>query len=206
MMKEDAPHDLDQRIARRVRELRAAHGFTLEQLAARSRVSRSMISVVERGESSPTAALLDKLAAGLGVTLNALFEAPGSAEAASPVSRRAAQAEWQDPDSGYVRRALTPPGLDTPLQLVEVHFPAGAHVSYEAGAERAGLHQQVWVLDGAITVTLGAERHKLAAGDCLAHRLDQPVSIRNPSRRPAHYLVALARVAPAGHALESSMR
>src|SRR5512139_748125 len=104
-MKEQVADDLDQRIARRVRELRAAHGFTLEQLATRSGVSRSMISVVERGESSPTAALLDKLAAGLGVTLNALFEAPRSNEAPSPLSRHADQAEWQDPDSGYLRRA-----------------------------------------------------------------------------------------------------
>lgn len=192
MMKEHEVTTLDQRIAQRVRELRAAQGLTLEQLSARSGVSRSMISVVERGESSPTAALLDRLAAGLGVTLNAFFDAPQGAEPPSPVARRADQAEWQDPDSGYVRRALSPPGVPTPLQLVEVHFPAGAQVSYEAGAQRAGVHQQVWVLGGSITVTVGDARHKLLAGDCLAHTLDQPVSFRNPSRQPAHYLVALA--------------
>lgn len=186
---------LDQRIAHRVRELRAAQGLTLEQLSARSGVSRSMISVVERGESSPTAALLDKLAAGLGVTLNALFDAPREDTPPSPVSRHDDQAEWQDPDSGYVRRALSPPGVDTPLQLVEVHFPAGTQVSYEAGAQRAGVHQQVWVMAGSLTVSVGGERHKLAAGDCLAHRLDQPVSFRNPSRQPAHYLVALCSAA-----------
>jgi transcriptional regulator with XRE-family HTH domain len=192
MMKEATTDTLDQRIALRVRELRAAQGLTLEQLAARSGVSRSMISVVERGESSPTAALLDKLAAGLGVTLNAFFDAPRGDTPPSPVSRHDQQAEWQDPDSGYVRRALSPPGVETPLQLVEVHFPPGAHVSYEAGAQRSGLHQQVWVMEGSLTVTVGDVRHKLAAGDCLAHTLDQPVSFRNPSRQPAHYLVALA--------------
>ncbi|MET0332740.1 MAG: helix-turn-helix domain-containing protein [Rhizobacter sp.] len=193
-MTESTSTDLDQRIAHRVRELRAAQGFTLEQLAARSGVSRSMISVVERGESSPTAALLDKLAAGLGVTLNALFEAPGNTEPPSPVSRRADQAEWQDPDSGYVRRALTPAGLSLPVQLVEVHFPPGAHVSYEAGVHRSGAHQQVWAMSGSILVTVGDQRHKLAAGDCLAHPIDQPISFRNPSRQAAHYLVAVASV------------
>lgn len=192
MMKEQPVGTLDERIAQRARELRAAQGLTLEQLAARSGVSRSMISVVERGESSPTAALLDRLAAGLGVTLNAFFDAPRGAEPPSPVVRRADQAEWQDPDSGYVRRALSPPGVSTSLQLVEVHFPAGAQVNYEAGAQRAGVHQQVWVLAGSITVTVGDVRHKLATGDCLAHTLDQPVSFRNPSRQPAHYVVALA--------------
>jgi transcriptional regulator with XRE-family HTH domain len=189
----DQPTDtLDQRIAQRVRDLRSTQGLTLEQLSARSGVSRSMISVVERGESSPTAALLDKLAAGLGVTLNAFFEVPRAMGEPSPVVRHDEQAEWQDPDSGYVRRALSPPGVETPLQLVEVHFPAGAQVSYEAGAQRAGVHQQVWVMAGQLTVTVGMQRHKLAAGDCLAHTLDQPVSFRNPSRQPAHYLVALS--------------
>jgi len=192
MMTEQAGETLDHRIARRVRELRSAQDLTLEQLAQRSGVSRSMISVVERGESSPTAALLDKLAAGLGVTLNAFFEAPREKAEASPVVRHEEQAEWQDPDSGYVRRALSPPGIETPLQLVEVHFPAGAQVSYEAGAQRAGVHQQVRVMAGQLTVTVGSQRHKLAAGDCLAHSLDQPVSFRNPSRQPAHYLVALS--------------
>jgi transcriptional regulator with XRE-family HTH domain len=192
MMRDETTDTLDQRIARRVRELRAGQGLTLEQLSARSGVSRSMISVVERGESSPTAALLDKLAAGLGVTLNAFFDAPRGEAPPSPVSRRDEQAEWQDPESGYVRRALSPPGLETPLQLVEVQFPPGAHVSYEAGAQRAGVHQQVWVMEGSLTVTVGEVRHRLGAGDCLSHTLDQPVSFRNPSRQPAHYLVALA--------------
>lgn len=192
MMKDEVTDTLDQRIARRVRELRAAQGLTLEQLSSRSGVSRSMISVVERGESSPTAALLDKLAAGLGVTLNAFFDAPRGELPPSPVSRRDEQAEWQDPESGYVRRALSPPGVETPLQLVEVRFPPGAHVSYEAGAQRAGVHQQVWVMAGSLAVTVGEVRHRLGAGDCLAHTLDQPVTFRNPSRQPAHYLVALA--------------
>lgn len=192
-MMEASDISLDQRIARRVRELRAEQGLTLDQLAARSGVSRSMISVVERGESSPTAALLDKLAAGLGTTLNALFEVPHEPGPPSPVARRAEQPEWQDPGSGYRRRALTPPRLQAPLQLVEVHFPAGARVSYEAGVQRAGLHQQVWLIEGSLVIAAGDQQHKLAAGDCLAMALDQPVSFRNPARKPAHYLVAITR-------------
>jgi len=54
-------------VAQRVRELRATQGLSLEALADRSGVSRSMISVIERGESSPTAVVLAKLAAGLSV-------------------------------------------------------------------------------------------------------------------------------------------
>lgn len=58
-MKEQEPVPLNDRIARRVRELRAARGLSLEALAAQSGVSRSMISLIERGESSPTAVVLE---------------------------------------------------------------------------------------------------------------------------------------------------
>ena len=57
--------DLNARIAERVRELRAQRGLSLDALARKSGVSRSMISLIERGESSPTAVVLEKLAAGI---------------------------------------------------------------------------------------------------------------------------------------------
>ena len=78
----EATSDLHQRIAGRVRGLRAARRLSLDALAAKSGVSRSMISLVERGESSPTAVVLEKLAAGLGATLSSLFDAPAAAGAA----------------------------------------------------------------------------------------------------------------------------
>ena len=42
---------------------------TLDELAAKCDVSRSMLSLVERGESSPTAVVLEKIATGLGIAL-----------------------------------------------------------------------------------------------------------------------------------------
>src|SRR2546421_9916981 len=80
--------DLNRRIADRVRELRAAQGLSLDALAGKSGVSRSMISVIERGESSPTAVVLEKLAAGLGVTLASLFDAPAAPAPGGPGARR----------------------------------------------------------------------------------------------------------------------
>src|SRR5437879_11989716 len=103
---EETASDLNQRIAERVRELRAAHGLSLDALAAKSGVSRSMISLVERGESSPTAVVLEKLAAGLGVMLASLFDPPVAAAQApsGPVARRDDQALWRDPARGLPRR------------------------------------------------------------------------------------------------------
>jgi transcriptional regulator with XRE-family HTH domain len=193
MMDEGSPAaGVNGRIAGRVRDLRAERGLTLDALARRSGVSRSMISLVERGESSPTAVVLDRLAAGLGVTMSTLFaEAPAGA-AGAPLARRADQPVWRDPGSGYVRKDLSPAGFPSPIQMTEVAFPPGARVAYETGARAARVHQQVWMLEGSLELTVGAERHRLGPGDCLAFGLDRQIIFRNPARRPARYVVVNA--------------
>ena len=196
-MGEAAP-DLNQRIAERVRELRAAQGLSLDAVATKSGVSRSMISLIERGESSPTAVVLEKLAAGLGVMLASLFDAPAAAAQApsGPVARRDDQPLWRDPASGYLRRNVSPPGMPQPMQIVEVHFPAGARVAFETGARHQRAHQQVWILDGSIDITVGTERHRLRDGDCLAMQLDRQTMFHNPTRKPARYAVVIASEHP----------
>ena len=181
--------DINARIAARVRALRAASGLSLEALAEACGVSRSMISLIERGESSPTAVVLERLAGGLGVPLAALFDAPEAP--AVPVSRRKQQVEWRDPASGYLRRNVSPAGFPSPIHIVEVLFPPGARVAYETAARPGVTHQQIWVLQGALEVTLGRTRHALEAGDCLAMVLDQPITFRNRTGKPARYAVVI---------------
>jgi transcriptional regulator with XRE-family HTH domain len=185
-----AGQDLNSRIASRVRALRTDHGMTLDALAAKCDVSRSMISLVERGESSATAVLLEKIATGLGVPLATLFDDPSAA--ASPVSRRDDRTPWRDPESGYVRRNISPANFPSPVQIVEVVLPAGARVAYETGARDIGIHQQIWVQDGSIEVTLGTVTHRLSEDDCLAMQLNEPTAFRNRTRRPSRYIVIVA--------------
>jgi len=189
IMDKQAP-TLNERIAQRVRDLRADRGLSLDALAAHCGVSRSMISLVERGESSPTAVVLEKLATGLGVPLAALFEAPRPAD--GPVSRLADQPQWRDPHSGYVRRNVSPSGVASPIHIVEVLFPPKARVAYETGAREPQVHQQVWVLEGTIEITVGDDHHRLDGGDCLALVLDRPMSYYNPTRQIARYAVVIA--------------
>lgn len=194
IMKEEATEPINQRIARRVRWLRADAGLSLDALATRCGVSRSMISLVERGESSPTAVVLERLSTGLGVALASLFDAPQAP--ASPVARAADQPPWRDPASGYLRRNVSPAGFDSPIQIVDVEFPAGARVAYQTGAREPQLHQQVWLLAGEIEVTLGDQTHHLQAGDCLAMTLDRPVTYHNPTPKPARYAVVITGARP----------
>src|ERR1051326_7575312 len=181
--------DLNRRIAERVRDLRAEQSLSLDALAAKSGVSRSMLSLIERGECSPTAVVLEKVAAALRITLASLFDLPKAAAhtPSGPVARREDQSEWQDPESGYIRRNISPANVPQPMQILEVHVPPGARVAFETGTHDRAVYQQIWILRGIMNITLGNERHRLRAGDCLAMELDRPTIFHNPTRKPAHY-------------------
>jgi transcriptional regulator with XRE-family HTH domain len=182
--------DINKLIASRLLALREARQFSLTALSERSGVSRSNISLIERGESSATATVLDKLAGALGVTLASLFEAAEAPSAPSPLRRAAEQAVWTDPASGYVRRQLSP-AARSPMQLVEVIFPPGQRVAYEQVLRESDVYQQVWLLEGVMDISAGDGHWRLEPGDCLAIREDQHISYANPGKKPARYLVGL---------------
>jgi transcriptional regulator with XRE-family HTH domain len=111
-------------LGRRVKAERARRGWSLARLADVSGVSRAMISKIERGQSSPTAALLGKLSAALELSMTELLS---SADGAAPgqVRRAADTPDWTDPDTGYLRRQMSRPGF--PADVTEIVLPAGAH-------------------------------------------------------------------------------
>lgn len=182
----DDARDLSLLVGRRVADRRAALGLSLDEVATRTGVSRAMISRIERGEVHASAVVLDKLCAGLGISLSSLF----ARDAASPLLRRADQPVWQDPSSLYIRREVAPAGTGSPVRIVEVEFPAGAEVTFERTPHRV-LDQHVWVLSGEIEVDAGGSRYTLAAGDCLHMRVTEGNGFRNASGRPARYAVIL---------------
>ena len=182
--------DINSLIASRVRALRTNLGMTLDALAAKSDVSRSMISLVERAESSPTAVVLEKIASGLGVSLATLFE--DSSAPADPVSRRGDRTPWRDPESGYVRLNVSPANFPSPIQIVEIVLPACARVAYETGKREESIYQQIWVREGSIEVTLSSITHRLSKDDCLAMTLNERTTFRNRTRKPARYIVVVA--------------
>lgn len=183
---------VDTIIASHIHDLRKACGFTLDQLAERSGVSRSMISLIERQETSATAAVLNRLALALGVTLADIFVDHRASPESQPLARYAEQTVWTDPESGYVRRQISPTRYPSPIELVEVLFPAGQTAMFE-GIAKAGpvYHQQLWMLEGEMEVALGDDRWQLRAGDCLAMTPGAHICFSNRKHTPARYLIAL---------------
>ena len=189
--------DICERIGRQLHQLRGERGMSTDELAGRSGVSRAMIYRIEAAQASPTAVVLNKLATGLGVPLPELLGPSDYREPRlnlrHPVASRRAQALWRDPDTGYSRRTLTPVTADAPLQLSEVHLPAGARVTVEHAFSGAKVHQQLWILDGQLDVRLGDEISHLRAGDCMTMTLDAPIAVHNPGLKASRYLVAIVR-------------
>ncbi|MFL4393610.1 XRE family transcriptional regulator [Acinetobacter pittii] len=183
--------DINIRIAQQVREIRLARGYTLDILASRCQVSRSAISLIERGEASPTAVVLEKLANGLGVPLTQLFDSPQNTQSPQPMVRRTQQAEWKDPETGYIRRQVSPPNWKSPFQIVEIEFPAQSRVTYETSTNSKVVLQQIWVIQGQIDIQLGENFYALQEGDCLAMQLDQPIIYSNPSSKAARYILVV---------------
>ena len=184
--------DINIRIAHRIRELRLARGYTLDVLAARCQVSRSAISLIERGETSPTAVVLEKLANALQVPLPQICTIEATSSSPQPFIHRNEQAEWRDPETGYVRRTVSPPNLKLPFQIVEIEFPPHSRITYEMSESSKVVQQQLWVVEGQIDIQLGENSYALGQGDCLAMQLDQPVIYSNNSSQVARYILVVS--------------
>lgn len=186
---------MDAKLAERLAAARAARGQTLDELAEASGVSRAMISKIERGESSPTAMVLGRLAAGLDVSLSSLFaEVEGPVE---PLAKAEHQPIWRDPETGYIRRNVAPPGTGSPQEIVRVELPPGARVAYPA-ASYAQRDHHILLLSGRLRFANGARVFDLEAGDCL--RLPEVADswYFNPGPGPAEYLVMIVRLSGFG--------
>jgi transcriptional regulator with XRE-family HTH domain len=185
--------DLDTRLGARIRIERENRGWSLTDLAQRSGVSRAMINKVERGEASPTASLLDRLAGAFGLTLSMLLARTETGHIGRLV-RANEQSRWTDPDTGYIRHQIAPaPGSDIPLDIVQVELPTGASVTFPA-RNYASVRQLIWMSNGCLTFIEGEIVHTLREGDCLELGPPADCTFRNDQSVPCRYVVIVLRL------------
>jgi len=177
---------LEDRLAARLAELRTEHGWSLDELASRSGISRSTLSRLERREISPTAALLGRLCAVYRRTMSRLL---AEVESEPPqLVPAAAQTVWQDPASGFTRRTVSPPHPGLRGEVVEGVLRPGADIAYD-GPPVPGLEQHIWVLEGAVEISADDRVHRLEAGDSLRFRLWGRSRFHCPGPEPVRYAV-----------------
>ncbi|WP_313625389.1 helix-turn-helix transcriptional regulator [Kosakonia sp.] len=177
--------NINQRISARIRVERESRSWSLSELAERAGVSRAMIHKIERGESSPTAALLARLSGAFGISMSMLIARAEMQE--GKLLRHADQPVWRDPQSHYLRRHVSPRS-DLPIDLVQIELPARSDIPMPASAY-ALARQLIWLQEGELVFVEGDTRHEMHAGDCL--ELGPPNDCRfiNESHAPCRYLV-----------------
>jgi len=183
-----AQNAADKRLAERLRELRRARRWSLDELSALSGVSRASLSRIENGEVSPTASVLGRLSGAHRTTVSRLLaDIEGDAPA---LVRRAEQPEWIDPATGFRRRSVSPPSLDFDCELLHCELPAGAAIDYPL-PPRLGLEHHLYLQDGALELTIEGALHRLSAGDCLRYKLMGASRFVATGRGPARYILVL---------------
>jgi transcriptional regulator with XRE-family HTH domain len=174
-------------LGRRLRAERRRRGFTLEQLAAVSGVSRSMLSEVERGSRVPTVLVLDRIATGLGTSIARLLREEQVSE--TVVLRRDEQAVARDP-SGWERRILSPvlPGVE--FEFMRTTIGAGVNAGVFA-PHGPGSREYLAVEAGALRLSLDGDEVELRQGDSIFYAGDCHHGFANPSAEPCVFYLAM---------------
>src|SRR3954466_15580208 len=155
---------VNEQIGRRVREHRTARGWTLDELADRSGVSRRMLINIEHGEGNPSIATLLRLSDALGVGLPVLVNVERPLALTVTMAGQAPQL-WRGPSGG---RALLVAGTEPP-DVVELWDwtlqPGEAH---RTEAHSAGTRELLLVLEGQVDLQVGDRTERLSSGDSAA--------------------------------------
>jgi transcriptional regulator with XRE-family HTH domain len=177
-------------IGARVRALREGMDLSLRDLAARSGVSAPMLSQVERGETSPTVAVAEKIAGGLELTLSQLLrlDERGHVVVIPAGERRSRRVQ------GHRTDELTPP-LPGQRADVSLHTLAPGSATGRPGdppLHEPGARETAVVLSGTPALIVDGERHELREGDSVTFDADLPHHFENDVSSPATFLAVIA--------------
>lgn len=174
-----------------IRQLRKKRRLTLEQLAAQSGVSRSMLSQIERGEANPTFATLWNLTRALSIDLSELVTSRAAAAPPSAIEVVGAHftPEIRSEDGLCTLRILSPAQSAGRMEWYEVLMAPGAALSSDPHAR--GAMEHLTVIEGDLEVVSGGARNRAAAGATLRYAADVAHEIRNDGNASARALLVV---------------
>lgn len=177
-------------VGARVKALREAMDLSLRDLAERSGVSAPMLSQVERGETSPTLQVAQKIAAGLDLRLSQLLriDEDGAVSVVRANERRIGGR------GGHRYEILTPP---LPGQRAEVSLhtlKAGTSTGSpgDPTLHEPGSRETALVQSGQVTFFCDGQQVELGAGDCVTFDADLEHHFYNPGPEDAELLAVVS--------------
>jgi XRE family transcriptional regulator, regulator of sulfur utilization len=177
-------------VGARVKSLREAMDLSLRDLAERSAVSAPMLSQVERGDTSPTLAVAQKIAAGLDLTLSQLLRLD---EGRHVVVVRAKERRTRR-KRGHVVAELTPPLPGQRADVSEHTLTPGAATGApdDPPMHEPGSRETAVVVDGAVELFIDGQRHELKVGDSVTFDADLPHHFENNGETDARLIAVVA--------------
>jgi transcriptional regulator with XRE-family HTH domain len=177
-------------VGERVKSLREAMDLSLRDLADRSGVSAPMLSQVERGETSPTLAVAEKIASGLELTLSQLLrlDESGHMVVVRTGERRARRRR------GHVVEELTPPLPGQRADVSEHTLAPGAATGGpgDPPLHEPGSRETTVVLQGTVDLFIDGRREQLAEGDSVTFDADLPHHFENNGGVEARLIAVVA--------------
>jgi transcriptional regulator with XRE-family HTH domain len=174
----------------RVRALREAMDLSLRELADRSGVSAPMLSQVERGETSPTLAVAERIADGLELRLSQLLrlDEQGAVSVVRTAERR------RGGSRGHRYELLTPPLPGQRAEVSRHELAPGASTGGpgDPPMHEPGSRETAVIEDGPVVLVCDGDRHELADGDCVTFDADLPHHFENPGEEPATLLAVVS--------------
>lgn len=174
-----------------IQKERKARHLTLEQLAALSGVSKSMLSQIERGQANPTFAVLWSLTQALRIEFNDLIAGGAVPQRHEPIeiTSRAHTPEITSHDGSCRLRILSPPGLAGRSEWYEVEIAPGGRLQSAPHTHGAVEHLTAWTKG--LQVTSGNATRAVALGETARYRADVEHEIANTAHTPARALLVL---------------
>ena len=175
----------------RVKALRDGLDLSLRDLADRCGVSPQMLSQVERGETSPTLAVAERIAGGMELTLSQLLrldDADGVSVVRAGGRRRGGRRR------GHRYEVLTPPlpGLRAEVSLHTLAAGAATGGPDDPPMHEPGARETAVLLDGRLRLVCGGAGYELDEGDSVTFDADLPHRLENPGDDDARFLAVVA--------------
>jgi transcriptional regulator with XRE-family HTH domain len=172
-----------------LKALRTRHGLSLRELAARSGLSATLLSQVEREVTEPSLSTLRRLAGVFGESVASLFD---SSPPAVWISRPGERSTLAGPRGLVAYERLTPG--NGRLEVLRAVLPPGAATSTEPWAHPST--ECAYVVAGTLAVQIGDDTHRVAAGESITFDAGQPHLYRNPADAPVEFLVSVTPPSP----------
>lgn len=189
---EASPEAINENLGKRVRKLRADRGWSLEELATASGVSRSMLSEVEREKANPTLTVTFRIARAFGMTLQELIESAETSASKIQVIRANDRNQVYRSDKQCEIRTLSPLNLEKDVEFYELSLKPDGALRSQPHFE--GTREFLTVEEGSVRIESDQDTDELTKGDSGTYRADVPHAIVNTGKGDALvFLVVIYR-------------